>query len=117
MGFSSWHLLCKKGIPKYQSSKSSPMAHSHFTGPGPGSGSSGSGSGSRPGTMDVNIMSLWLIHTAWDRDQDRDWEMMGFYITLCTVHTTQGQGQTQGIIVFCCTHPCPCSGPGPVQCV
>ena len=24
--------------------------------------------------------------------RDREWEMMGFYIMLCTVHTTQGQG-------------------------
>ena len=37
---------------------------------------------------------------------------MGFCISLCTVHTTQGQGR--GIIVFYCTHPVPC--PGPVQC-
>ena len=35
---------------------------------------------------------------------------MGFFITLCTVHTTQGQGT----IVFCCAHPGPCLGPGPV---
>ena len=28
--------------------------------------------------------------------------MMDFYITLCTVHTTQGQGQRQGTIVITC---------------
>ena len=44
-------------------------------------------------------------------------EMMGFYIMLCSVHTTQGQGQEQGTIVFYCTHPRPCPGPGLVQCV
>ena len=33
---------------------------------------------------------LWLIDTARDLDRDRDWEMMGFYIMPCTVHTTQG---------------------------
>ena len=32
---------------------------------------------------------LWLIHTARNRDRDR--EMIRFYITLCTIHTTQGQ--------------------------
>ena len=32
---------------------------------------------------------LWLIHTARDRDRDRDWETMGFCIMLYTVHTTQ----------------------------
>ena len=41
--------------------------------------------------------------------------MMGFYIMLSTVHTTQGQGQAQEIIVFYCNHPVPC--PGPMQCV
>ena len=42
---------------------------------------------------------------------------MGFYITLCTVHT--GQGPEYVIIVFYCANPipCPCPGPGPVQCV
>ena len=59
--------------------------------------------------------ALWLIHTA--RNRDRDWETMGFYIMLCTVHTTQGQGQGQGAIVFYCTHPSPCPCTGPVQCV
>ena len=44
---------------------------------------------------------LWLIHPA----RDQDWETMGFYITLCTVHTTQGN-------YF--AHPVPC--PRPVQC-
>ena len=30
--------------------------------------------------------------------------MMGFYITLCTVHTTQGQGQgTMGFCMRLCT--------------
>ena len=55
---------------------------------------------------------LWLIHTVWDRDEDRNQEMMGFYITLC-LHTTQGQGQAHGIIVFYYTHPVPGPGPGP----
>ena len=49
--------------------------------------------------------TLWLVHTARDRERDREWEMMGFSITLCTVHTTQGQGQ--GTIVFYCAHPSP----------
>ena len=60
---------------------------------------------------------LSLLHAA----QDRKWEMMGFYITLCTVHTTQWQVQVHGTIVFCCVHPrpcpCPCPVPGPLQCV
>ena len=47
------------------------------------------------------MSSLRLIHTARDRDRDR--EVMGFYITLCTVHTTQAQGT----IVFYCTHRFP----------
>ena len=34
---------------------------------------------------------LWLVHIALDRDWDREQETMGFHITLCTVHTTQGQ--------------------------
>ena len=46
---------------------------------------------------------LWLIHTALGRDR----ETMGFYIVLCPVHTTQGQGT----IVFYSTRP------GPVQCI
>ena len=40
---------------------------------------------------------LWLIHSA--RDPDRNRETMCFYITLCTVHTTQGQGQVHGTVV------------------
>ena len=32
---------------------------------------------------------------------------------LCTVHTTHGQGS----IVFYCSHPSPCTCPGPVKCV
>ena len=59
----------------------------------------------------VCVCPSWLIHTARDRDMDR--EMMGFYITLCTVHTTQGQGT----IAFYCARPGPCPCPGPVQCV
>ena len=46
---------------------------------------------------------------------DRDQETMGFYITLCTVHSTQEQGHGQATIAFYCVHPSP--GPGPVQCV
>ena len=38
-------------------------------------------------------------------------EMMGFNMTLCTVHTTQGQ--EQGIIVFYFTHPVPYPSPRP----
>ena len=38
-------------------------------------------------------LTLWLIHTARDRDRDQDWDTMGFYIMLYTVHTTQRQGQ------------------------
>ena len=34
-------------------------------------------------------------------------------ISLCSVHTTQGQGQ--GTIVFYCAHLSPCRGPGSVQ--
>ena len=37
--------------------------------------------------------------------RERDQEIMGFYIMLCTVHTTQGQGQVHGTIVFYCAHP------------
>ena len=42
--------------------------------------------------------------------------VMGFYITFCTVHTTQGQGQVQGTIVFYCALPGPCPCPSPVPC-
>ena len=67
------------------------------------------------------MFKKWLIHTARGRDRNGDWEMMGPYISLCTVHTTPGQVQVQvkGTIVFYCAHPCPCScpSPGPVQCV
>ena len=47
--------------------------------------------------------------------QDRDRETMGFNIMLCTVHTTQGQGQVHGTIVVYCAYPVPCPCPGPVQ--
>ena len=62
---------------------------------------------------------LWLIHTARNREWHRDREMMCSYIMLCSVHTTQGQGQVQGNIIFYCAHPvpCPCPSPGPMQCV
>ena len=49
----------------------------------------------------MHFQYQWFIHTARDRDRAKVREMMGFYITLCTVHTTQGQG----IIVFYCTDP------------
>ena len=64
-------------------------------------------------------LMAYTVHIARDRDKDRDQEMMGFYNMLCTVHTTKGQGLVHGTIVFYCAHPipCPCSGPGPVQCV
>ena len=51
--------------------------------------------------------------TYWDRDSDR--EAMCFYIMLCAVQTTQGQGQEQGTIVFYCAHHGPCPCPGPMQ--
>ena len=38
----------------------------------------------------------------------------GVYITLCTVHTAQGQGQ--GTIVFHCVHSGPCPITFPVPC-
>ena len=43
----------------------------------------------------------------------------GFYMMLCAVHTTQGQGQKHGTIVFYCVHPVPGPRPcpGPAQCV
>ena len=65
------------------------MAHSHCKGPGPGLGP-GLRLGLGPGMMD-------------------------FYITLCTVHNTQGQ--RQGIIVFYCAHPGPRPSSSPIQCV
>ena len=67
---------------------------------------------------DENI-PLMALHIARDRDRDRNREMMGLYITLCTVHTTQGKGQIHGTIVFYCAHPVPypCPWPGPLQCV
>ena len=54
-----------------------------------------------------SLGQLWLIHTTRERDRTGDREKMEFYITECTVHTTQGQGT----IVFYCAHP------GPVQCI
>ena len=39
-------------------------------------------------------------------------ETMGFYNTLCTVHTTQRQGRET--IVFYFVHPVHCPYPGPV---
>ena len=44
-------------------------------------------------------------------------EMMGLYITLCTVHTTQGQELITIIFYYAHPGPCPCPSPGPVQCV
>ena len=43
--------------------------------------------------------------------------MMSFYIILCIIHITQGQGQ--GTIVSYCATPvhCPCFIPSHVQCV
>ena len=61
-------------------------------------------------------MVLWLRHTARDREWNRERETMGFYITLCTVHTTQEQGQGQVTIVLYCVYPRPYPVPGPVQC-
>ena len=42
--------------------------------------------------------------------------MMGSYITLCSVHTTLGQGQVQGPIVFYYIPPVPCPCPVPEFC-
>ena len=63
----------------------------------------------------VCVCPSWLIHTARNPDRGRIREMMSLCVTLCTVHTTQGQGT----IAFCCARPgpCPCPGTGPVQCV
>ena len=41
--------------------------------------------------------------------------MVGFYIMLCIVHTTWGQGKGQGTIVSYCARIVPC--PSPVHCV
>ena len=60
------------------------MGQTHCTGPG-----AGQGQGTGLGTM-------------------------GFYIMLCTVHTTQGKGWGLGIIVSFCTHPGPYPCPGPL---
>ena len=62
----------------------------------------------------MSVRPLWLVHNARDRERDRERKMMGFYITLCTVHTTQEQGQ--GTIFFYCVHPGPCPFPFPVPC-
>ena len=58
---------------------------------------------------------LWLIHTAQDLDRVR--EMMGIYITLCTVHTIHGHGQGTIVFYYALPGPSSCPGPGPVQCV
>ena len=108
------------------------QADSHCTGPGTGTGQETActlhivvqvmvqGIGENYGLVPDLVVKwvynpLWLILTARDQDRDRDWEMMGFCIMLCTVHTTQGQGQVHGTIVFYCAHSVPCPGPGPVQ--
>ena len=49
-------------------------------------------------------MFLLVMAHAGDQDRDREWEMMSFYIMLCTVHTTQGQKQVA--VVFYCARPC-----------
>ena len=61
-------------------------------------------------------ITLCAVHTTRDRERDKERETMGFYITLCTVHTTQGQGEVT--IVFYCVHPSPCPVPcaSPVHC-
>ena len=48
----------------------------------------GTGNGTGTGKLWVSI----LRYVQYTPHKDRDREMMGFYITLCTVHTTQGQG-------------------------
>ena len=50
---------------------------------------------------------LWFIHTARDQDQDREREKMGFYLTLCTVHTSHYTGTgNDGFLYYTmyCTH-------------
>ena len=59
--------------------------------------------------------NLWLVHTARDRERDSEWETMGFCIILCTVHTTQEQGQEEVPIVFYCALPVPVSFPVPCR--
>ena len=61
---------------------------------------------------------LYTLHRDRHSDRDRDWEMIGFCIMLCAVHTTQGQGPGPGqgpgndgflYYAMCCTH---CTGAG-----
>ena len=52
--------------------------------------------GTRTGTGKWWVPVLCYILFTLHRDRDRDWEMMGSYIMLYTVHTTQGQGQGPG---------------------
>ena len=68
------------------------------------------GPGQEPGlprTMGFYI-TIWSAHTTQGQG------MMGFYITIWTAHTTQGQRT----IVFYSAHPgpFPCPGPGSVEC-
>ena len=55
--------------------------------------------------MTESFVVLWCVHT----DRDRDWEMMGSYITLCTVHTTHGQEPLFSIVSISFAAPVPCS--------
>ena len=96
------------------------MVYSHYTGLGL---EMGMGQERRPGSMVSNIYvtgisvdpnGLFTLHeTGTGRGTEKWWVSILFYV-LCT---TQGQGQTQGIIVFYCTHPVPSPCPGSVQCV
>ena len=57
------------------------MAHSHCTGPGTGQGP---GTGMSRVVISSNKFSVreyWLIHTARDRERDRDWERGNGYTT------------------------------------
>ena len=42
---------------------------------------------------------LWLVHTARDREQDREREMMGFYIMLCAVHTHSDRDRNRELLL------------------
>ena len=53
-------------------------------------------------------------HTARDRERDREREMMDFYITPCTVHTTQEWGRDSKPLFSIVPFPVPVPVPFPV---